>query len=78
MKNIAEKIRLAKTGNEEAMIEILDICNPMIRKYTRLLNYDEDIKSELVLKVISLVKEEIEYSAPNCASRPDELSTAAA
>ena len=59
MKNIAEKIRLAKTGNEEAMIEILDICNPMIRKYTRLLNYDEDIKSELVLKVISLVKEEI-------------------
>ncbi|MDD6266249.1 MAG: sigma factor-like helix-turn-helix DNA-binding protein [Clostridia bacterium] len=59
MKNIAEKIRLAKTGNEEAMMEILDICNPMIRKYTRLLNYDEDCKSELVLKVISLVKEEI-------------------
>lgn len=59
MKNIAEKIRLAKTGNEEAMMEILDICNHMIRKYTRLLNYDEDCKSELVLKVISLVKEEI-------------------
>lgn len=59
MKNIAEKIRLAKTGNEEAMMEILDICNPIVKKYTRLLNYDEDCKSELVLKVISLVKEEI-------------------
>lgn len=59
MKNIAEKIRLAKTGSEEAMMEILDICNPIVKKYTRLLNYDEDCKSELVLKVISLVKEEI-------------------
>lgn len=59
MKNIAEKIRLAQTGNDEAMVEILDICNPLIRKYTRLLNYDEDCRSELILKVISLVKNEI-------------------
>lgn len=59
MKNIAEKIRLAKTGNEEAMMEILDICNPIVKKYTRLLDFDEDCKSELVLKVILLVKEEI-------------------
>lgn len=60
MKNIAEKIRLARAGDEAAMIEILDICNPIIRKYTRLLGFDEDCKSELVLKVISLVKEEID------------------
>lgn len=59
MKNIAEKIRLAKTGNEEAMMEILDICNPIVKKYTRLLDFDEDCNSELVLKVILLVKEEI-------------------
>lgn len=58
MKNIAEKIRLAKTGNEEAMMEILDICNPIVKKYTRLLDFDEDCNSELVLKVILLVKEE--------------------
>ena len=59
MKNLVEQIRLAKAGDEEAMLEILDRCSPLIKKYTRLLNYDEDGRSDLILKVISLVKKEI-------------------
>lgn len=60
VKNLVEQLKLAKTGAEEAMLEILDRCSPLIKKYTRLLNYDEDNRSELILKLITLVKKEID------------------
>ena len=60
MKKIIEKIRLAKSGDDNAMIEIIEQFTPIIDKYTRLMNYDEDCRSELVLKLIALVKNEID------------------
>ena len=59
MKRLIDLIKLAKSGDEAAMIEILDRFDNLIRKYVRLLNYDEDCRSELVLKLIVLVKNEI-------------------
>ncbi len=60
MKNLVDKILLAKSGDEDVMLEILNLFSPLIKKYTRLLNYDEDCRSELILKIITLVKNEIE------------------
>ena len=59
MKKLLDKIDLARTGDEGAMLEIIEIFTPLIKKYTRLLNYDEDCRSELILKVITLIKNEI-------------------
>ena len=59
MKRLIDLIKLAKSGDEAAMIEILDRFDNLISKYVRLLNYDEDCRSELVLKLIVLVKNEI-------------------
>lgn len=42
------------------MLEIIEICSPIINKYTRLLKYNEDCRSELILKLIILVKNEID------------------
>ena len=60
VENLADKIRLAKSGSSEAMMKIINIFLPIIHKYTQLLSYDEDCKSELVMKLISLVKNEIQ------------------
>ena len=60
MRNIAEKIILAQNGNEKAMLEIIEVFSPIINKYTRLLKYDEDCRSELFLKLITLIKNEID------------------
>ena len=60
MRNIAEKIILAQNGNEKAMLEIIEVFSPIINKYTRLLKYDEDCMSELFLKLITLIKNEID------------------
>lgn len=56
MRNIDEKIILAQKGDEKAMLEIIDDFSPIINKYTRLLKYDEDCRSELILKLITLIK----------------------
>lgn len=60
MRNIAEKIILAQNGSEKAMLEIIEVFSPIINKYTRLLKYDEDCRSELILKLITLIKNEID------------------
>lgn len=52
MKSLLDLIRSAKCGDEIAMLEILDIFKPIIGKYTRMMNYDEDFKSEIVIKLI--------------------------
>lgn len=54
MRNINEKIILAQNGNEKAMLEIIEVFSPIINKYTRLLKYDEDCRSELFLKLESV------------------------
>ncbi len=59
MDNLVEKIREAQAGNDTAMLEIVKAFEPSIKKFTRLLNNDEDCRSELILKLISLVKLDI-------------------
>lgn len=39
----------------EQMLEIVDMFQPVVRKYSRMMNHDEDIASELVLALIELV-----------------------
>ena len=61
MESLADKIRLAKDGDEKAMLDIIERFEPLIGKYTRLLNYDnEDCRSDLIEKLITLVKVEID------------------
>lgn len=60
MQKLADTIKLARQGNNEAVLYIIDKFTPLIEKYTKLLNCDEDSRSELILKLISLVREEID------------------
>lgn len=53
---ILEKlIEAAKDGNQSAMLKIIEKFRPILRKYTRLENYSEDVHSELVLNLIELI-----------------------
>ena len=63
VERLYQLIVLARSENQEAMLKIIDICQPIIKKYTRLLNYDEDYKSELVLTLITLVKKDMPIDA---------------
>ena len=50
-------IRLAKDGDEKAMLDIIERFEPLIGKYTRLLNYDnEDCRSDLIEKLITKLR----------------------
>ncbi len=60
MDKLIDKIRLVKSGDDAVMMEIIEKFLPLIGKYTCKLNYDEDCKSELILKLIALVKNEID------------------
>lgn len=60
MQKLVDMIKLAKQGNNEAVMYIIEKFTPLIEKYTRLLDYDEDSKSELILKLICLVRKEID------------------
>ena len=59
MQKLVDMIKLAQQGNNEALQYIVEKFTPLIEKYTKLLNYDEDSKSELILKLIYLVRKEI-------------------
>ena len=60
MNKLIDKIRLARSGDDTVMMEIVEKFSPLIGKYTSKLNYDEDCRSELTLKLIALVKNEID------------------
>lgn len=66
VEKLVDKIKLAKSGDDNAMMEIINQCSPMINKYTRMLNYDEDCRSELKLKLITLIKREIDIENLHC------------
>lgn len=55
MGKLEDLVKAAKNGNEEAMLEIVDMFQPIIRKYTRLIGGDEDSSSDLVLALIELI-----------------------
>ncbi|WP_055667329.1 sigma-70 family RNA polymerase sigma factor [Desnuesiella massiliensis] len=54
MKSLYESIHLCKDGNKDILLEIINKFNPLLNKYSRLLNY-EDAKSDFTLFFIELV-----------------------
>ena len=59
MQNLKNLIRVAKENDENAMLEIIEKFQPLINKYYRSSYYNEDIKSSLELKLIEIIKIEI-------------------
>lgn len=49
MGKLEDLIKKAKNYDDVAMLEIVDMFQPVVRKYSRMMNHDEDIASELVL-----------------------------
>ena len=47
MNEIICMVRAARNGDDEAMVKLIDNFKGLINKYTRLLNYDEDCRSDL-------------------------------
>ena len=60
MKDFIGLIKCAKDNDENAMIELIDAFAPLIEKYTRMMNYDEDFKNDMTLKFITITKIEID------------------
>lgn len=60
MKDLENLIRRAKEEDATAMIELIDTFSPLIGKYTRFMNYDEDFRSDMILKLIIIVKNEMD------------------
>ena len=55
MDKIERLIRAAQQGDSDALLEVVDVFEPAIRKYVRLMNNDEDFESEIVLHLIEVV-----------------------
>ena len=59
MKNLEQLIKLAKENDENAMLDIIEKFQPVINKYFIKSCYNKDVKSALELKLIELIKCEI-------------------
>ena len=55
MSELKELIISAQTSNQDAMYEIVTKFSPIVDKYTRRSNNDEDIRSDLILHLIETV-----------------------
>ena len=56
MKDLIKLICEAQSGCEEAMVQLIERFAPAINKYYRISNYDADMRSDLQLAFIILVK----------------------
>ena len=54
MKDLVELIHLIQNEDEQAMLEMINMFSPIIKKYDRYSKYDEDFHSEMILKIISI------------------------
>jgi len=54
--NLFYLIELAQDGDEDAMLNIIDTFSPKINKYVYTYGSDEDLRSELVLHIIEIVR----------------------
>ena len=61
MQEIRKLIELAKQDDDEAMMDLIDTFTPIIKKYTRIMNYDEDFKSDIILKFIQVIKNDLNF-----------------
>lgn len=55
MGKIKDLVEAAKHNDTAAMLEIIEMFSPKIRKYTRIMGNDEDFKSDVVLSLIEMV-----------------------
>lgn len=56
MKNLRTLFAEAKNSNENATLEIIDFFKPIIDKHVRQSKYSEDVRSELTLHLIEIIK----------------------
>ncbi len=56
MKDLIKLICEAQSGCEEAMVQLIERFAPAINKYYRISNYDADMRSDLQLAFIILIK----------------------
>ena len=56
MKNLRTLFAEAKNSNENATLEIIDFFKPIIDRHVRQSKYSEDVRSELTLHLIEIIK----------------------
>ena len=61
MQNLENLIRLAKENDENAMLKIIEKFEPLINKYFKKSQSDEDVKSEIIMKLIKVVKFDLKF-----------------
>ena len=49
MENLRETVYDAQKGDKNVLLEVITFFDPLIKKYFKLMNYDEDFKSELTI-----------------------------
>lgn len=62
MCTICNLILAAKSGNQDSMLEIINIFRPLIKKYTFKMNY-EDAENDLILSMVQLI-----YNMPDLSN----------
>ncbi len=55
MDNLNHMVKKAQEGNEKSMIELIQKFSPLIRKYSRKLNYD-DAEADIIIFLIETIK----------------------
>ena len=56
MENLRETVYDAQKGDKNALLEVITFFDPLIKKYFKLMNYDEDFKSELTIYLMELIR----------------------
>ena len=55
MENLKNTIFTAQNGDKNALLEVITFFDPLIKKYVKLMDYDEDFKSELTIYLMELI-----------------------
>lgn len=56
MRDLKTIITLAKNNDDEALVEIIEMFEPMIRKFDKQMGFDEDFKSDMVEFLIRIIR----------------------
>ena len=55
MENLKNTIFTAQNVDKNALLEVITFFDPLIKKYVKLMDYDEDFKSELTIYLMELI-----------------------
>lgn len=56
MESLRNTVFEAQKGDKNALLEVITFFDPLIKKYVKLMDYDEDFKSELTIYLMELIK----------------------